>query len=768
MTSRVNLRRLPLAPEEGWLSVALVTVMAVSAAWAIDDAGWVLGRSDWTDFLVWAAVAGVAVGFVGAKVGWGRWISHGIGATLAALIVPIIVGGVIPVVVGGVEVADPNLAQRFQATAAAGVNAWADLIVNQQPATRQTGHYLLVLGLLVWATGMFAAAAVFRHRRPLSAVVVIGAILIGNMAATVRDQLGYLIIFSLASLFLLTRLHAQDEQSTWLRRRIGDPASVGAIYLRGGTVFILIAVLGALTLTATARSAPLRDAWDDLKPLLLDVSSAIQRFLPAGANSRGIGAIQFGPNATIQGIWSTNEEVAMTIQRPPGDLTNYYWRAAAYDHFNLFGWDWSDGPRIERPAGDDLLADTADALAAERGSEVLFTVTPAAHRGYIVSPLAPVTIDRDAALLSLGVDLYFKAVEVDGNDPYVLKARVPIFGDVPGGITQNLLRVAGQDYPAEIKARYLVQTPGALGPEARALLADIVARSPAGNPFDIAQTMVREFHSSRFTYDTNVLDVDCGERSKAECFAWSKQGYCQQYATLMTVLLREHGIPARFVQGYLPGDLDPRTGVELVRNTRAHAWVEAWFPGHGWVMFDPTGGSVSEAEPLPSGRVVASASPNASPSLASRDPALDGPDPRRTGRPGAGILGGDGGSGAGPFIVISMLLLGVAVLVAFLAWRRGPRGPTTPEGVYAGVGRLAARFGFGPRPTQTAYEYAASLGDILPNARPELQTVAAAKVEVAYGRRTLGAERIAALRESYRRLRVAMLRLFIRRFRRRR
>ena len=58
---------------------------------------------------------------------------------------------------------------------------------------------------------------------------------------------------------------------------------------------------------------------------------------------------------------------------------------------------------------------------------------------------------------------------------------------------------------------------------------------------------------------------------------------------------------------------------------------------------------------------------------------------------------------------------------------------------------IARRFGFGPRPTQTAFEYAAALGDVLPNVRPELQTVATAKVEVAYGRRELGEDRIRSL-----------------------
>ena len=137
-----------------------------------------------------------------------------------------------------------------------------------------------MLGLLCWGTGQFAASAVFRHRRPLSAVVVIGAILIGNMAATLRDQLGYLILFSLASLFLLIRLHALDEQATWTRRRIGDPAAVRSLYLRGGTVFILVAVARLAGAHRHRRSAPLAGAWDDVKPVLLDVSTAVQRFLP--------------------------------------------------------------------------------------------------------------------------------------------------------------------------------------------------------------------------------------------------------------------------------------------------------------------------------------------------------------------------------------------------------------------------------------------------------------------------------------------------------
>ena len=75
------------------------------------------------------------------------------------------------------------------------------------------------------------------------------------MAFTEPDQLPYLVAFSIASLFLLIRSHVFDEQSEWIRRRIGDPASISSVYLRGGTIFIIVAVVASAILTQTAASA---------------------------------------------------------------------------------------------------------------------------------------------------------------------------------------------------------------------------------------------------------------------------------------------------------------------------------------------------------------------------------------------------------------------------------------------------------------------------------------------------------------------------------
>jgi protein-glutamine gamma-glutamyltransferase len=71
-------------------------------------------------------------------------------------------------------------------------------------------------------------------------------------------------------------------------------------------------------------------------------------------------------------------------------------------------------------------------------------------------------------------------------------------------------------------------------------------------------------------------------------FLVKKHGYCQQFAGTMALLLRMGGIPARVATGFTTGTYDSATKRWLVADIDAHAWVEAWFPGYGWVTFDPT------------------------------------------------------------------------------------------------------------------------------------------------------------------------------------
>ncbi len=67
-----------------------------------------------------------------------------------------------------------------------------------------------------------------------------------------------------------------------------------------------------------------------------------------------------------------------------------------------------------------------------------------------------------------------------------------------------------------------------------------------------------------------------------------RSGQCEYFASSMVLLLRSQGIPARLVTGFLGGEYNPFEGYFIVRESNAHAWVEAWVPGEGWRTFDPT------------------------------------------------------------------------------------------------------------------------------------------------------------------------------------
>ena len=749
--------RIPLAPAEGWLTLGLAFLICLTMALALDDARWVLGRGTFLDYLPLAAAGGVLTGFIGAKVGWGRWLTYLVGALFAAIIVPLFAGtSAFP---GGAP-----LDQLFTATAASAVAFWVDVVILDQATTSQFVHYVYALGLFVWGTSMFVSYATFGHRRPLNGIALVGVLLVGNMALTRNDQLLYLILFSLASLFLLIRAHAFDERAEWVRRRIGDPASISSVYLRGGTVFIAVAVVASFVLTQTAASKPLAGAWDGIGDGLISMSRSFSRFLPTGGSSKSFG-VTFGSNSPVQSFWNSDATVAFTVQRSPTDLGEYYYRAYAYDEIGLNGWSVSKDPTVVTGQADEpLFEDRADVADPVGTHAFPFTIIPGDYsEDRILSPMTPVAVSETTRLTLVEGD-YYATLERDGaTGAYSVQALIPAVGNDEGELNRAVLRAAGTDYPQAILDRYLGVAPGALDePEAQALMAKIVTEADGSTPIDLADQLVEELHSDRYQYKLDISGLDCSGLSTVECFTRYKQGFCQYYATTMAVILRDLGVPTRIVAGFLAGERDLATGIETIRNSSAHAWVEVYFPGQGWVTFDPTGGGVSQTVPLPSGRPVASGTPRPSGSAGATQRPDRTPRDNEPNDSGAGIGPIDRGS-IGPLIAVTLLLLLMVGGLAFVAWQRGPRGATSADGAYGTVLRIASRLGFGPRPSQTVYEYAGTLGDLLPIARPELETVAQAKVEAVYGRRVLGEERLVSLRVAQRQLRVTLLRLAFRR-----
>src|SRR5207247_6617599 len=72
----------------------------------------------------------------------------------------------------------------------------------------------------------------------------------------------------------------------------------------------------------------------------------------------------------------------------------------------------------------------------------------------------------------------------------------------------------------------------------------------------------------------------------------TRAGHCEYFASAMAIMARTLGIPSREVNGFLPGEYNDLAGDYIVRASDAHSWVEVYFPGNGWQVFDPTPSSV--------------------------------------------------------------------------------------------------------------------------------------------------------------------------------
>jgi transglutaminase-like putative cysteine protease len=144
------------------------------------------------------------------------------------------------------------------------------------------------------------------------------------------------------------------------------------------------------------------------------------------------------------------------------------------------------------------------------------------------------------------------------------------------------LRAASKDYPEEIAATYLQLPP--LDPRIPDLAREITKN--AQTPFDQA-IRIQNHLRSRFAY-TLKLAGKPGDDPLAHFLFETRAGHCEYFASSMAIMLRTLGIPSREVNGFLPGEYNDLGGDYIVRASDAHSWVEVYFPGIGWQVFDPT------------------------------------------------------------------------------------------------------------------------------------------------------------------------------------
>jgi protein-glutamine gamma-glutamyltransferase len=106
-----------------------------------------------------------------------------------------------------------------------------------------------------------------------------------------------------------------------------------------------------------------------------------------------------------------------------------------------------------------------------------------------------------------------------------------------------------------------------------------------------AVNAVENYLRTNEKYNLNSPEPADGEDAVDDFLFVSHQGFCEQFATAAVIMLRSQGIPARFVTGYVDGDTTVDPGERVFRDSDAHAWVQVFYPGVGWVNSDPTAGA---------------------------------------------------------------------------------------------------------------------------------------------------------------------------------
>ncbi|MGH3788875.1 MAG: transglutaminase TgpA family protein [Pseudonocardiaceae bacterium] len=225
---------------------------------------------------------------------------------------------------------------------------------------------------------------------------------------------------------------------------------------------------------------------------------------------------------------------------------------------------------------------------------------------------------------------------------------------------------------ATVDSRYL--DTGGVDQRVAALTAQITASSRTA--FDAAVAVNEWFTQPRngFSYDLETAPGN-GEDALVDFLFTGRQGYCEQFASAMAIMLRTLQVPARVAIGFTPGTATGDS--RLITTKDAHAWVEVWFPGTGWLPFDPT--------PLSDGRTAmpgyapvelppaGDPPPLAEPSQAG--PVTPAPDALAAAPPQPGTVdsGLEAGGGSVGLAVAGSLVLVVLAGLSPLAVREGRR-----------------------------------------------------------------------------------------------
>ncbi|GGH83162.1 hypothetical protein JOD43_002961 [Pullulanibacillus pueri] len=359
---------------------------------------------------------------------------------------------------------------------------------------------------------------------------------------------------------------------------------------------LALVVMVALT-SAVGYAAPkFGPQWPDPVPFIQKAANGYEEYGSGQKDAKTGGAVQqkigYDSDDTHLGGGFSMDDTP--IFYTSGEYT-HYWRVTSKNFYTGKGW-------INKPEGKpqkvDLshLSDYPILNLYESGTEVKKSTDTIEYLGrnfpqliYGGSLTGIKALNQKNADLQLNENSGLFEPTYHGRHislkSYTLEYQYPTFS-IP-----KLSRVKGTaNDPEVIKSTYL-QLPTSLPARVRNLAQELTGNET--NRYDKVQAIVNYLQGSDYTYQIDDVAKPSGNTDYVDQFLFdTKVGYCDNFSSSMVVLLRTVGIPARWVKGFTQGTYketlsDSKYEYE-VKNSDAHSWVEVYFPGSGWVPFEPT------------------------------------------------------------------------------------------------------------------------------------------------------------------------------------
>ncbi|MCU5052365.1 DUF3488 and DUF4129 domain-containing transglutaminase family protein [Bacillus cereus] len=271
-----------------------------------------------------------------------------------------------------------------------------------------------------------------------------------------------------------------------------------------------------------------------------------------------------------------------------------YWRVETKDFYTGKGWEISENPKKVSFKNKNDVVSWYEQNTKMKTTEA--TITMQKSYPHLTYPAGLVSVEA-ASDVSYSVDSFSEKIYTMNGDSSTTLHSYKVTYEIPEFSIENLKAVKtneGQETNPYFMTKY-TQLPKSLPQRVKDLAVNLT--NDKDNRYDKVLAIENYFTDNSFTYEsTNVLFPAKSQDYVDQFLFDTKSGYCNNFSTSMIVLLRSTGIPARWVKGYTEGTLDNTLAsaegedVYTITNDNAHSWVELYFPGYGWIPFEPTKG----------------------------------------------------------------------------------------------------------------------------------------------------------------------------------